>query len=101
MSSADTSSLQLWTEKASREFIEKEYPWFLQTYDVYRYPVQRVDAVRYFLLLHYGGIYLDLDNVSGAAPRPCSLWADLLIVVSVPGLQNRPEPGPLLSRLDH
>ncbi|KAF4624388.1 hypothetical protein G7Y89_g13781 [Cudoniella acicularis] len=25
--------------------------------------VQRVDAVRYFLLLHFGGIYLDLDNV--------------------------------------
>jgi inositol phosphorylceramide mannosyltransferase catalytic subunit len=34
----------------------------LRTYDRYRYPVQRVDAVRYFLLLHYGGIYLDLDN---------------------------------------
>ncbi|KAK5654779.1 hypothetical protein OQA88_6815 [Cercophora sp. LCS_1] len=53
---------KLWTEKSSREFIEKEYPWFLRTYDRYRYPVQRVDAVRYFLLMHYGGIYLDLDN---------------------------------------
>lgn len=54
---------QLWTERASRDFIETEYPWFLRTYDGYRYPVQRVDAVRYFLLLHYGGIYMDLDNV--------------------------------------
>ncbi|KAK0720092.1 glycosyltransferase family 32 protein [Lasiosphaeris hirsuta] len=53
---------KLWTEKASRGLIETEYPWFLTTYDRYRYPVQRVDAIRYFLLLHYGGIYLDLDN---------------------------------------
>ncbi|KAK3374121.1 nucleotide-diphospho-sugar transferase [Lasiosphaeria ovina] len=52
----------LWTEKSSRDFIEREYAWFLHTYDGYRYPVQRVDAVRYFILLHYGGIYLDLDN---------------------------------------
>ncbi|KAK0636158.1 glycosyltransferase family 32 protein [Bombardia bombarda] len=53
---------KLWTETTSRDFIETEYPWFLRTYDAYRYPVQRVDAVRYFLLLFYGGIYLDLDN---------------------------------------
>jgi len=52
----------------SRDFIETEYPWFLHTYDHYRYPVQRVDAVRYFLMLHYGGIYMDFDNVCG--PRP-------------------------------
>lgn len=64
---------QLWTEKESREFIEREYPWFLNTYDGYRYPVQRVDTVRYFLMQHYGGIYMDLDNVCGivGAPREC------------------------------
>jgi mannosyltransferase OCH1-like enzyme len=55
--------IKLWTEASSRDFIAKEYPWFLNTYDGYRIKVQRVDAVRYFLLLHYGGIYLDLDNV--------------------------------------
>ncbi|KAK4137755.1 glycosyltransferase family 32 protein [Trichocladium antarcticum] len=54
--------IKLWTEKASREFIEAQYPWFLNTYDGYRYPVQRVDAVKYFLMQHYGGIYIDLDN---------------------------------------
>ncbi|KAK4142485.1 nucleotide-diphospho-sugar transferase [Dichotomopilus funicola] len=53
---------KLWTEKMSRDFIEEEYPWFLRTYDGYRYPVQRVDAVRYFIMQHYGGIYMDLDN---------------------------------------
>ncbi|MCJ1286152.1 hypothetical protein MMC26_005497 [Xylographa opegraphella] len=54
---------RLWTEQSSRELIETHYPWFLSTYDGYKFPVQRVDAVRYFILLKYGGIYLDLDNV--------------------------------------
>ncbi|KAL2131043.1 hypothetical protein VTI74DRAFT_5606 [Chaetomium olivicolor] len=53
---------RLWTEKTSRELIEQEYPWFLRTYLGYRYPVQRVDAIKYFIMLHYGGIYMDLDN---------------------------------------
>ncbi|KAK3997538.1 nucleotide-diphospho-sugar transferase [Cladorrhinum sp. PSN332] len=60
----------LWTENKSRDFIEAEYPWFLRTYDGYRYKVQRVDAVRYFLLLHYGGIYMDLDNGCKTALDP-------------------------------
>lgn len=41
----------------------KEYPWFLDTYDGYPNPVQRVDALKYFLMLHYGGVYIDMDNV--------------------------------------
>ncbi|KAG8422311.1 hypothetical protein J3459_010465 [Metarhizium acridum] len=53
---------KLWTEKPSRDFIQKEYPWFLRTYDGFTFPVQRVDALRYFLMRHYGGIYIDLDN---------------------------------------
>jgi mannosyltransferase OCH1-like enzyme len=60
---------RLWTEAASREFIAREYPWFLRTYNGYRLPVQRVDAVRYFILLHYGGVYLDLDNVCHLPPQ--------------------------------
>jgi hypothetical protein len=51
----------LWTDASSREFIAKEYPWFLDTFDGYTYPIQRADAIRYFVLYHYGGIYLDLD----------------------------------------
>ncbi|PNY26086.1 Mannosyl phosphorylinositol ceramide synthase SUR1 [Tolypocladium capitatum] len=52
----------LWTERASRQFIKKEYPWFLKTYDGFQYPVQRVDTLRYFLMRHFGGVYIDLDN---------------------------------------
>ncbi|RFU35867.1 hypothetical protein B7463_g508, partial [Scytalidium lignicola] len=53
---------KLWTDKASREFIAAEYPWFLDTFDNYPFPIERADAIRYFVLAHYGGIYIDLDD---------------------------------------
>ncbi|KAI4791661.1 putative MIPC synthase subunit [Aureobasidium sp. EXF-8845] len=53
---------KLWTDALSREFIAAEYPWFLETFDNYEYPIQRADSIRYFVLAHYGGIYLDLDD---------------------------------------
>lgn len=54
---------QLWTDVKSRDFIAAEYPWFLDTFDGYSYPIQRADAIRYFVLSHFGGIYIDLDDV--------------------------------------
>lgn len=53
---------KLWTDDMMDEFIEQEYVWFLDTFRGYRYPIQRADAVRYFALNHYGGIYIDLDD---------------------------------------
>ena len=51
----------LWTHSAMEKFLEREYPWFLPTYHSYPYTIQKVDATRYFLLYHYGGVYVDLD----------------------------------------
>ncbi|KZT62887.1 glycosyltransferase family 32 protein [Calocera cornea HHB12733] len=51
----------LWTDASSRQFIAEHYPWFLDTFDGYPYVIQRADTIRYFVLYHYGGIYLDLD----------------------------------------
>jgi inositol phosphorylceramide mannosyltransferase catalytic subunit len=51
----------------------KEYPWFLETYDSYLYAIQRADSLRYFLLAHYGGIYLDLDDVCDFLRSPLGL----------------------------
>ena len=57
----DCSEYMLWTDAGSREFIANHYPWFLDTFDAYPYPIQRADAIRYFVLYHYGGVYIDLD----------------------------------------
>ena len=51
----------LWTDTNGRQLIQDHYPWFLKTYDAYRYNINRADAARYFILHHYGGIYADLD----------------------------------------
>ncbi|RSL60256.1 hypothetical protein CEP53_005509 [Fusarium sp. AF-6] len=53
---------KLWTDEIARNFIEAEYSWFLDTWDEYTFPIQRADAIRYFVLYHYGGIYLDMDT---------------------------------------
>ncbi|KAK9459708.1 nucleotide-diphospho-sugar transferase [Lipomyces oligophaga] len=51
-----------WTDAKAREFIAEHYSWFLDTYDNYPFPIMRADAIRYFVLEYYGGIYIDLDE---------------------------------------
>ncbi|KAH8711956.1 nucleotide-diphospho-sugar transferase [Phaeosphaeriaceae sp. PMI808] len=53
--------IRLWNATSAREFLSSEYAWFLPVYDGYRYPIQRIDALKYFVLYHYGGVYMDLD----------------------------------------
>jgi len=52
---------KLWDKKTSRNFIKEHYAWFLPVYDSYWYAIQRADAIRYFFLYHYGGLYSDID----------------------------------------
>ncbi len=52
---------RLWTDMDNREFIAAKCAWFLPIYDAYRHAIERADAVRYFILYTYGGVYIDLD----------------------------------------
>jgi mannosyltransferase OCH1-like enzyme len=51
----------LWDDADNRAFIADKFPWFLPTFDGYKKNIQRADAVRYFFLYYYGGIYADMD----------------------------------------
>lgn len=51
----------LWTDEMNRNFVAKYFPDFLQKYDSYPKNIQRADAIRYLLLKHYGGLYVDID----------------------------------------
>lgn len=52
----------LWTDDRIRAFMVENYPDFVRTvYDSYPYDIQRVDAARYFILFHFGGVYADAD----------------------------------------
>ena len=52
---------RLWTDDDNRAFLQKHYAWFLPVYDGYAKTIMRVDAIRYFFLYHFGGVYADLD----------------------------------------
>ncbi len=52
---------RFWSDTDIREFIAEHYADFLQTFDGYPSNIMRVDAFRYLLLYHHGGIYADLD----------------------------------------
>ena len=52
---------RLWTDRDNLAFLEKHYAWFVPAYKRYPENIMRVDAVRYFIIYHYGGIYVDLD----------------------------------------
>jgi hypothetical protein len=52
---------QFWDAARCRNLVEEHYGWFLPVYDAYRHRIQRVDAVRYFILHHHGGVYADMD----------------------------------------
>ncbi|CAK7566043.1 MAG: CSG1/SUR1-like protein [Sporothrix epigloea] len=53
---------KLWTDQSARDFLALEYPWFVDIWDNYAFPIQRADAIRYFVLHHFGGMYLDMDT---------------------------------------
>lgn len=53
--------IRLWSDEEALKFLQRFYPEFAATYLSYQYDIQRADAIRYFLLHHYGGVYMDLD----------------------------------------
>ncbi|RXW24611.1 hypothetical protein EST38_g1265 [Candolleomyces aberdarensis] len=78
----------LWTDASSRDFIGEHYPWFLDTFDNYKYPIQRADAIRYFVLHHYGGVYMDLD-IGCLRPMDSLLQYPVILPKTIPvGVSN-------------
>ncbi|KAJ5874355.1 uncharacterized protein N7529_002785 [Penicillium soppii] len=53
---------KVWTDESARNFLSVEYSWFVDIWDAYPFPIQRADALRYFVLHHFGGVYLDIDT---------------------------------------
>lgn len=49
-----------WNNESSLAFMKQHYPEYVAMYQSYDKPIKRADALRYFLLHHFGGVYLDL-----------------------------------------
>jgi len=52
---------RLWSEEECNQLIRDHYPEFKQLWEDFTQPIMRIDFIRYIILYHYGGIYLDLD----------------------------------------
>lgn len=78
----------LWTDEMAYEFIKEEYPWFLDTFKNYKYPIERADAIRYFILSHYGGVYIDLDDGCERKLDPLLAFPAFLRKTSPLGVSN-------------
>lgn len=95
----------LWTDAGSREFISEHYPWFLDTFDGYTYPIQRADVIRYFILYHYGGVYIDLDIGCLRPMAPLLAYPVILPITNPVGISNDlmfAEPGhPFMAQTIH
>jgi len=65
-----------WTDAMNRNFISRYFSFFLPVYDGYTANIQRVDAVRYFILYKYGGFFIDMDFECLASIEPVLGEAD-------------------------
>ncbi|CAF2703890.1 unnamed protein product [Rotaria sp. Silwood2] len=54
----------LWTDDENDLFVRTKFPWFYGTYKKLSPAILQVDSVRYLYMLHYGGLYIDLDYES-------------------------------------
>ena len=61
----------LWTPVAVQCLLEKHYPDYSALFDAYPDDISRADVTRYFVLHHYGGVYVDLDTIS---LKPLDPW---------------------------
>lgn len=51
----------LWTSDMATEWVATQYPALKDNYTSYEQTIQRSNILRYLLVHHYGGIYLDMD----------------------------------------
>lgn len=79
---------RFWDAGQCRRLVADHYTWFLPVYDAYAHRVQRCDAVRYFILHRYGGLYVDMDIESLKPVDDLVDACDLLLSENVAGYTN-------------
>ncbi|XP_074646497.1 uncharacterized protein LOC141902591 [Tubulanus polymorphus] len=53
-----------WSDALAEEFVRKRFPNYLHMYKNYPKAINRADAIRYFILYEFGGVYADIDMQS-------------------------------------
>ena len=50
-----------WSDLSIMEFIASYYPDYVALFEGYTHPLERADAIRYFIMYEFGGIYANFD----------------------------------------
>jgi len=77
-----------WDDEKAESFMADNYLWFLPTFLSYPHLIQRADSLRYFILFHYGGIFMDLDLMCKRALGPLRRFPSVTINASPAGVSN-------------
>jgi len=48
-------------DNAVNDFVAREFPQYQDTFQSFRFPIQKYDFFRYLAVYHFGGFYFDLD----------------------------------------
>jgi len=51
----------LWDNEKMNDFMQEFYPEYWVPYNSVKYNIQKWDIIRYFILYHFGGMYVDVD----------------------------------------
>ena len=55
--------VEVWEDKKCQAFLDIEYPNLALKFKNAKYGIQRADMIRYALLYHFGGLYVDMDII--------------------------------------
>ncbi|MDR2057984.1 MAG: glycosyl transferase [Dysgonamonadaceae bacterium] len=53
---------RLWDKRAIKALLINEFPEYLPCYESFKYDMQRWHSAKYFILLHLGGLYVDVHS---------------------------------------
>lgn len=77
---------KLWGEKTIKDLIKNHFPEFLPYYEGFNYDIQRWHSAQYFILYHFGGLYVNIDS-------ECLAPIDLLLSNATCCMGMEPEAG--------
>jgi len=79
---------RLWTDADIAAFVRGTYPHLWPLFQGYAHGIQRVDAVRYLILYHFGGLYSDLDILCIHGFEPLCRFGAVLAPTTPFGFSN-------------
>ena len=77
-----------WTDLDGERLIRERYPQYIAMFKSYQHRLMKSDAIRYFILHQFGGVYADMD-VRSLKPIEPFLRTNTCIVVPEPYVQTK------------